>query len=328
MNTRVKALAAATAAALALALAGCAGQSAPAADQTAASGDWPRTIEHENGTTTIPAQPKNVVSTSITLTGTLLAIDAPLSATATTAPSTITDDEGFFSQWAEVAHERDVRSLYPNLEFDEEAVIAAAPDLIVVSSTGADATVDQYDKLSKIAPTIVLDYGDESWQDLAETLGEATGHEREAAKVVADFDSRVADVAKRITIPEGTANAVVWNGVEGQTAFAKPGGSHGTLLRALGFDIAGAADDVDLSDQKREDFAFVSIENTTAALTGSVVFVISGDEKTAADLRSTGVLKNAPAVTGGQVHPLGFTSFRIDYYSASQIVDQVESDFA
>ncbi|WP_029144830.1 Fe2+-enterobactin ABC transporter substrate-binding protein [Microbacterium luticocti] len=333
MHTRLRTLVAASAAALALVLGGCAAASAPATTDPASTGSgtadagWPRTIAHEAGTTEIPAKPANIVSTSITLTGTLLAIDAPVTATATTTPSDITDTQGFFSQWADVAHDRGVTSLYPNLEFDEEAIIAAAPDLIVVSSTGADATADQYEKLSKIAPTIVLNYGDESWQQLAETLGEATGHEQDAADLVAGFDKRVADVAAKITVPGGTANAVVWNGTSGQTAFAKPGGAHAELLTALGFDIVGAPDGADLSEKKRDDFAFLSIENATTALTGSVVFVISGDEKTAADLAKTPVLANAPAVKAGQIHPLGPTSFRIDYYSASQIVDTVESDF-
>ncbi|MEQ6897817.1 Fe2+-enterobactin ABC transporter substrate-binding protein [Microbacterium sp. KR10-403] len=329
MHARLKTALAAGAAIVALALSGCAASSNAATDDaSAAGGDWPRTIEHVNGSTEIPSQPKNIVSTSITLTGTLLAIDAPVTATATTTPSDITDDEGFFSQWADVAHDRGVTSLYPNLEFDEEAVIAAAPDLIVVASTGADATADQYDKLSAIAPTIVLNYGDESWQELAETLGEATGHEADAKKVVADFDQHVADVAAKITVPEGTANAVVWNGVEGQTAFAKPGGAHAELLDALGFDVEGAPDEYDLNETPREDFAFLSIENVTSALTGSTVFVVSGDDTTAADLSGTKVLANTPAVKAGNVHPLGNTSFRIDYYSASQIVDIVESDFA
>lgn len=329
MHARLKAALAAGTAVIALALGGCAASTEAATDDLAAAGgDWPRTIEHVAGSTEIPSKPANIVSTSITLTGALLAIDAPVTATATTTPSDITDDEGFFSQWSEVAHDRGVSSLYPNLEFDEEAVIAAAPDLIVVSSTGADATADQYDKLSDIAPTIVLNYGDQTWQEQAATLGEATGHEADAKKVVDDFDARVADVAGKITVPEGTADAIVWNGVEGQTAFAKPGGSHGELLQALGFDIEAAPDEFDLSETARDDFAFLSVENTTAALTGSVVFLISGGDATADDFVSTKVLANTPAVAAGHVYPLGDTSFRIDYYSASQIVDIVESDFA
>ncbi|MBK0296169.1 ABC transporter substrate-binding protein, partial [Bacillus sp. S34] len=157
---------------------------------------------------------------------------------------------------------------YPNLEFDEEAVLAAAPDLIVVSASGADSTVDEYDALSKIAPTIVLDYGDESWQDLATALGTATGHE-------------------------------------------SPGGPHAELLDPLGFTMRGADDDLDTSEQSRNDFAFLSIEDVTTALTGSTVFVISGGDSTTEDLESTSVLRTAPALESGNIVALGPDSFRI-----------------
>ncbi|MCC2031528.1 Fe2+-enterobactin ABC transporter substrate-binding protein [Microbacterium allomyrinae] len=329
MTSRSKLALAAAAASLVLAVSGCAASPVPAESTAdAASGDWPRTIVHEAGTTEIPAQPENIVSTSLTLTGTLLAIEAPLTATATTTVSDVTDENGFFSQWADVATAAGVEELYPNLEFDEEAVIAAAPDLIVVSSSGADSTADQYEKLSAIAPTIVLNYGDTTWQELAAILGEATGHEDEADAVVADFDARTAEVAAAITVPEGTANAIVWNGTENPTAFAKEGSAHADLLESLGFTIEGAPDELDTSEQARQDFAFLAIENVTTALTGSTVFLVNGGDVAESDLLTTPVLATAPAIVSGQVYPLGPTSFRIDYYSASQIVDYIESTFA
>lgn len=318
--------------AAALALTGCTTSGSASEDtgpsSSAAEGSWPRTIVHEAGTTVIPALPENIVSTSITLTGSLLAIDAPVTATATTTPSDITDADGFFSQWADVAAERGVESLYPNLEFDEEAVLAADPDLIVVSASGADATADQYEALSAIAPTIVLNYGDKTWQDLAVELGEATGHEEDAASVVAGFDAHVAEVAAAITVPAGTANAIVWNGTENPTAFAKPGSSHADLLESLGFSVEGASDELDTSEQARDDFAFLAVENVTTALTGQVVFLISGGDSSEADLLSTPVLATAPAIMSGQVYPLGPDSFRIDYYSATEIVDLIAADFS
>ncbi|UOE43231.1 Fe2+-enterobactin ABC transporter substrate-binding protein [Agromyces larvae] len=330
MPAHWKSVAAAGVAAVALLLTGCSGPSAAeeAPNTAADDGAWPRTIEHVGGVTEIPAAPERIVSTSLTLAGTLLAIDAPIVATATTTPSAITDENGFFSQWADVAVERGVESLYPNLEFDEEAVIAADPDLIVVSSSGADSTADELEALSAIAPTIVLDYGANTWQQLAAVLGEATGHEDEAADVVASFDAHVAEVADAITVPDGTANAIVWNGTENPTAFAKPGSAHTELLESLGFVVEGAPDEFDTSEQPRNDFAFLSIENVTTALTGDTVFLVSGGDATADDLLATAVLATAPAIASGSVVSLGPTSFRIDYYSASQIVDIVESEFA
>lgn len=288
---------------------------------------WPRTVDHELGSTEIASEPLRIVSTSVTLTGILLSMDAPVVASAATTPAASNQDTGFFDWWAEVAVDRDVEVLYQNLEFDEEAVIAADPDLIVVSTTGADSTADQYDALSAIAPTIGINYSTSDWQDVATELGAAIGMEQQAQDTIDDFDTHIAEVAAAITVPSGSTNAVVFNGSSGDTAFAKPGGSHGTLLTALGFDVVGADDALDTSDQARNDFAFVSLENTVQALTGDTVLVINGDDDTAAALRAEPVLANAPAVRSGQVYALGKNSFRIDYYSGTEIADTVAQLF-
>ncbi len=332
MNSIIRRASAATVAvAAALALAACTASPASTPSEPSASADagtWSRTITHELGETTLDAAPERVVSTSITLTGTLLAIDAPVVASAATTPDgALTDDNGFFAQWADAATDRGVEVLYPNLELDLEAVTAADPDLIVISTTGADATADAYDQLSDIAPVVAINYSDKSWQDVADILGEATGHEDEAAQTVADYDAHVAEVAAAITVPEGAANAIVFNGTEYDSAFAKPGGPHADLLESLGFTIEGAPDDVDTSESPRQDFAFVSTENTIANLTAPTVFLINGTDETKASLEGDELFAGAPAVASGAIYPLGATSFRIDYWSASQIVELIADAF-
>ncbi|RYV50493.1 Fe2+-enterobactin ABC transporter substrate-binding protein [Pengzhenrongella frigida] len=299
-----------------------------AASSAIADAAWPRTVTHALGETVIETAPTSIVSTSLTLTGVLLSIDAPVTGSSASTPADSNDGTGFFDWWADIAQERGVEPLYQNLEHDEEAIIAAAPDLIVVSTSGADSTADQYDALSAIAPTIVLDYSASTWQDIALELGSATGLEEQAKATVDTFDQRVAEVAGKITIPEGTVNAVVYYGDGGDTAFAKPEGSHGTLLASLGFDVVGADDAFDTSAQTRTDFAFVSLENTVTALTGETVFIISGSDTNVDAMRTTPVLANAPAVTNGQVYALGDDSFRIDYFSATQVLDVIEGLFS
>ena len=54
---------------------------------SAQAADWPRQVTDSYGTHTLPSQPLRIVSTSVTLTGSLLAIDAPVVASgATTQP--------------------------------------------------------------------------------------------------------------------------------------------------------------------------------------------------------------------------------------------------
>ncbi|GMA34949.1 hypothetical protein [Demequina litorisediminis] len=125
-----------------------AGAEAAAVEETPSEeAAFPRTITHELGETVIEEQPERVVTTALTVTGNLLAIGAPVVASAASTPDEgLTDDLGFFAQWADVAAQEGVEVLYPNLEFDIEAVIAADPDLIIASTTGADAAADYYDE--------------------------------------------------------------------------------------------------------------------------------------------------------------------------------------
>lgn len=292
--------------------------------QDAAAGEWPRTIEHESGTTEIPEEPTVVVSTSITLTGTLLAIDAPVSASAATGTGPLTDDQGFFAQWADVADERGVEVLYPNLELDIEAIEALEPDLIIGSSVGADATVDSYDQLSEIAPTIMLDYGAHTWQDLALTLGEATGSEEGAEVALDDFQTYIDEAAASLTIPGQPATALAYNGADGGGTFSAES-SQAAILTGLGFDYVVGPEE--LADEVRSDVSFFTAENLPAALAEpEVVFVIAGGDEDADALVNDPLLANTPAVANGQVFPAGPTSFRIDYFSGKQMIDAIVAE--
>ncbi len=115
---------------------------APAAVSAAAAASpaaWPRTIDTPRGPLTLTQPPTRIVSTSVTLTGTLLTIEAPvIGSGATSANSAVADGQGFFRQWSEVARTRGVQSLYQG-EADAEAIAAADPDLVVVAGTGGDS---------------------------------------------------------------------------------------------------------------------------------------------------------------------------------------------
>ena len=325
-----KALALSATAVLALTLGACssdAAESGPTASSSS-SAEWPRTITHEAGETVIDAQPETIVSTSLSVTGTLLAIDAPVTATSVSkARSGTADENGFFSQWADTALERGVEPLYTIGELDLEAVIAEDPDLIVVSTSGADSALDQYDALSDIAPTIVVNYGDQTWQDLAVELGEATGLEDKAASVVEDFNSSLAETADALNIEQGTTASIVSYNAGDVSPVGKGTGPHAQLLGALGFTVAEPDEQYDTSAQKREDFAFTSYEGLSASVTGDYAFLISSTEDTVAAFTADPTLANLPSVQAGQVYSMGPESFRLDYFSASDIVEWFKDSF-
>lgn len=329
-NALAKGLSLAAAAAMTLTLGACnTGAEAEKAPGSAASTQWPRTITHEAGETVINSKPENIVSTTLSVTGTLLAIDAPVTASAVTAAKPgATDNNGFFEQWADVAVERGVEPLYTLPEFDLEAVIASDPDLIVVSTSGADSVLDQYDALSDIAPTIVVNYGDQPWQDLAVELGEATGLEAQAAEAVATFDAKVEETAKNLTIGDGATASVVSYNPGDTSPVGKTTGAHARLLTGLGFTVNEPPAEFDTSAQKREDFSFASYEGLAESATGDYTFLISATEAKADAFKNDPTLANIPSVQKDQVFALGLASFRMDPYSATDIVDWFGKTFA
>lgn len=311
-----------------LALTGCASSGSSAEGEAAAGdadGTWPRTITHDAGETEIPEKPENVVSTSVTLTGSLLAIDAPLTATAAAGVTPLTDDKGFFSQWAEVADERGVETLYSDLELDLEAVELAEPDLIVASSIGADNTLEAYDQLSEIAPTIMIDYGSHDWREVMAQLGEATGHEDDAAAALDEFDEWVAGEAEKITPVDGPVTALSYNGADPSMVFTE-NSSQAEILTELGFEYKEPAED--LVAQKRSDALGITPENLPAALGDmSALFMVSIERDGVEGIKTDPLLKNAKAVADDTVVPAGSTSFRIDPYSARLMVEAVVDAF-
>ncbi|EXL02770.1 Fe2+-enterobactin ABC transporter substrate-binding protein [Ochrobactrum sp. WV_118_8] len=288
---------------------------------------WPRTVKHEAGELTLKTKPVRIVSTTPSITGILLAMGAPLVATAATTPSPLTDNKGFFLQWADVADERGVEVLYPNLEFDMEAIIGFEPDLLIASATGADSVVQHYSELkAQGIPTLVVNYSNQSWQEIATQLGTALGLEDETGATIARFDAKVAVVAATITPPSEPVTIVGYN-IGNSYSVGRISSPQSQLLQALGFKVDGLPDTVAKDVTRRSDFDFISHENLSAAITGKSIFLLRGSQNDVQALLKDPVLANLPAVRDHNVYPLGPSSFRIDYYSGLQMIEAVASNF-
>ncbi|WP_433609318.1 Fe2+-enterobactin ABC transporter substrate-binding protein [Prescottella agglutinans] len=302
--------------------------SADAATPTGAqSGEWPRTVETARGPVTLDAQPQRIVSTSVTLTGSLLSLDAPLIGTGAQPKSTVTDDRGLFTQWADVAAERDVEVLYqgqPNVE----KITAAAPDLIVVSTSGADSAAQQVETLSHIAPTLLFDYSDKSWQDLTTQLAAAVGQEARAKELIAEFDAKVDDakttIAPALQAGAAPVNILTYNTPEDSRIFTAES-AQGRLATRLGLTVATPPTEITGTGAAagRSDIVAVNAENLPLALTGPTTFVINAQQPGADKLKADPTLAAVLSVQRGAVYPLDYDSFRLDYYSATNVVDRI-----
>ena len=296
---------------------------------SAAAADWPRQVTDSRGVHTLESKPTRIVSTSVTLTGSLLAIDAPVVASGATTPNNrVADGQGFLRQWGDMAKQRKVARLYIG-EPSAEAVAAQMPDLILISATGGDSALALYDQLSAIAPTLIINYDDKSWQALLTQLGAITGHEKQAAERIAAFDKQLAQVKQQMTLPPQPVNAIVYTAAAHSANLWTAESAQGKLLHQLGFTLADlpAGLQTSPSQGKRHDIIQLGGENLATGLNGEGLFVFAGDEKDVAAIYANPLLAHLPSVKNKRVWALGTETFRLDYYSAMLVLQRLNAMF-
>ncbi|WP_178945488.1 Fe2+-enterobactin ABC transporter substrate-binding protein [Kocuria sp. TGY1127_2] len=331
------ALAFAVALMLAIALAACgdSGSSKASADASSSSAEkWPRTITTDDGELKIDKKPEKIVSTSTTLTGSLLAVGAPVVASGATKENVpdLSDDQGFFNQWSKAATEKNVKKLWSNDSPNIEKVADYEPDLIVVAKNSGDSVFDKVDQLKKMgAPVLVVDYSDKSWQDVTTKVAEATGREKAAEDVIKDFDQRLSEVKNKIKVPEEEVSPFIVFGDGSGAAALTDKAPQVQILEKLGFKITTIPDEVkgDTSMGKdRGDMVNLSPENVQKGLPGKVWLAVAADDSNKKVIHEDKAFNTSPAVKDGKVYYTPGETFRLDYYSAKMELDSLEKDFA
>ena len=194
-------LIAATAALLTpLALAGCGDdaeepETSGGDDAAGSASAFPVTIEHAWGETTIESKPERVAAVAWANHEVPLALGVvPVGM----AEVSWGDDDGDgVLPWVEdklAELDAETPTLFDETDgIDFEAVAATQPDVILASYSGI--TEEEYDTLSKIAPTIA--YPDVAWgtsvQDMVRMNSEALGLADEGEQLVEDLDAKTAE---------------------------------------------------------------------------------------------------------------------------------------
>jgi iron complex transport system substrate-binding protein len=129
---------------------------------------------------------------------------------------------------------------------DYEAVAAARPDLILAIYEGIDQPT--YDRLSKIAPTVVqsADYADEEtpWDVQLLTTGKALSREDQVRTLVEQVDSRIAEAKAAHPAFAGKVLVEDFGPENGGHYLIGKGDPRRTLFDALGFDAQETTGDV------------------------------------------------------------------------------------
>ncbi len=81
-------------------------------------------------------------------------------------------------------------------DIDVEALTAAAPDLIVMRTTGEENRA-LYDQVRPIAPTVVVEYTPASWQNTLQQVGDIFDRRESADGLLADYRRAVDESAAR-----------------------------------------------------------------------------------------------------------------------------------
>lgn len=201
--------------------------------------EYPLTIAHKFGTTLIEEAPERVASLDYAGADDLLALGVQ--------PVTIRHWYGDYPRsvwpWAEPLLEGTPTILRGQIDF--EAVAAAEPEVIVALWSGI--TVEEYERLSLIAPVVAVPdgVGDYAlpWDERARLTGQAVGREAEAEARIEAIEAELEAAAEAHPDWAGKTAAVayMWNGDLGAYTSndVRP-----QLLAELGFETPQAIDDL------------------------------------------------------------------------------------
>jgi len=212
----------------ALGLAGCGpdGGSAPQGPM--------RTMNTHMGPVQIPANPQRVVC--LDQYSTLALLDVGVRPAATV--------DGL-EDWIPTAQLETYRSLprVGGYQADFERVLAARPDLIIGNSAFTLTGGDTYEKLSSLAPTVILTSAvSGQWQQMALQAAEAVNRSAQMDGLRQRYVQRAADIRQRYADPLGrTAFSLIAAFKAGSWNLCLPDSWSGVVLAEAGARFAGAS---------------------------------------------------------------------------------------
>ncbi|MGW1680344.1 siderophore ABC transporter substrate-binding protein [Saccharopolyspora sp. NPDC002376] len=247
------------------------------------------TVNHAQGSTQVPADPKNVVVFDIGVLVTLDELGVPVAGVPTVA--SLPDSLAKYGT-----------DEYPKVgslkEPDFEKVNELAPDLIIVANRSAP----QYAELSKIAPTVDLTVDNANFLDSVKertrALGTIFGKQAEIDKRFAELDESVRQVNEMATEKKLSGLVVLTTG--GKISGFGPGSRFGIVHDSLG--VAPAYEG--LSTEKHGDAIspeFISEVNPDILYVVDRDAAIGEEGKAASQVLDNALVKQTEAARNGKI---------------------------
>ncbi|WP_338554368.1 ABC transporter substrate-binding protein [Paenibacillus sp. KS-LC4] len=261
-----------------------------------------KTISTVKGDIEIPAQPKRIVAEEYL--GSLISLDVvPIGAPGLTL-------KNYYFKTALTGVEDTGEYGKPSVE----KIAALAPDLIITGNG------DNYELLSKVAPTLFIPYGDlKNAHEELTYFGKVLGKEQEAKTWLEEFDRRIAEAKAKVdaAIPADATFSIFEHMEKSTYAYGDNFGRGGQpVYQALG-------------RKPPTDVAEVIMEKQWAELSAEIVPQYAGDYIimtsniwTAADFEADPIWSNLPAVKNGKLYV--WPEERSWYYDPLAVLAQTE----
>jgi iron complex transport system substrate-binding protein len=290
-------------AAASLVLAGCGStsddsDSAASGGARAGDGQYPLTIKHALGTTTIEKKPVRVATVNWANHEVPLALGVvPVGM----AAANFGDDDGDgLLPWVsdkldELGGEKPV--LFDETDgIDFEAVSDTAPDVILASYSGL--TQEDYDELSEIAPVVA--YPEQpwatDWREMIELNSTAMGMADEGEQLVADLDAEIKQTVEKVPALTGKSAMFLTHVDTTDLSEVSFYTTHDT--RAKFFADLGLAtpDSIATASKTTEKFSLTQSAEQVDALDDVDIIVTYGDAEMVKALKADPLLSKMPAV--------------------------------
>lgn len=262
------------------------------------SGEWPVTIEHAFGSTTIQERPERVATIDYANQDVPLALGiVPVGMKKTTWG----DANGNGVQaWVEERLTElgaDTPVLFDETDgYDFEAVAKTNPDIILAAYSGL--TREDYETLSEIAPVVAYpeDKWGTPWRTTITMTSKALGKSAEGKELIADLEQRIADAVAEHPELKG-ANGMFMTHVDptdlSEVNFYSAHDTRSKFLEDIGMDIAPSI--VEASGNGGDFAGSLSVERADQLEDVDVIVTYGGDELVNA-LTTDPILSRLPAV--------------------------------
>jgi iron complex transport system substrate-binding protein len=261
-----------------------------------------KTVTTMNGDLEIPSQPKRIVAEEYL--GSLIALDTiPVGAPGLTLKNVYykealsgVEDTGTYG------------------EMNAEKIIAQNPDLIITGNN------DSYETLSKIAPTVVVPYGElKNAHEELEYFGKLLGKEKEAAAWLSEYDTRIAAAKAKVdnAIPADASFSILENSEKTTWVYGDNFGRGGQPV----YQALGRKPPTEVADEIMEK-QWAELSNEVLSKYAGDYIILTSNHKTLEDFKADPIWSTLPAVKNN--HMYVWKEERSWYYDPIAVLSQTE----